>query len=168
MFSFKLKILTYRCFLGIISQLFYLWKHLLLYSSPNGPENRAKGKGFCRGCMCENGREEEGNAMKGKSVAEDVSPSWTPPDIQHNRDLGHVGPSRDMKLPPLLLLIKGWGRPTSAPTLPCTSGQGPPELQASSAPSPTSAAAGKPWANRWEAPSQAQGEALSGSYSSWQ
>ena len=58
--------------------------------------------------MCENGREEEGNAMKGKSVAEDVSPSWTPPDIQHNRDLGHVGPSRDMKLPPLLLLIKGW------------------------------------------------------------
>ena len=49
--------------------------------------------------MCENGREEEGNAMKGKSVAEDVSPSWTPPDIKHNRDLGRVGPSRDMKLP---------------------------------------------------------------------
>ena len=50
--------------------------------------------------MCENRHEEEGNGIKEKSVAEDVSPSWTPPDIKHNPDLGHVGPSKDMKLPP--------------------------------------------------------------------
>lgn len=169
MFSFKLKILTYRCFFGITSQLFYLWKHHRLYSSPRGPENRAKGKGFCGGVhvwkqawgrrkwdkrkVCSRGR-----VTKLDTTRHQAQPRSGP----RGAIQGHEAPPR------LPLRIKGWGRPTSAPTLPCISGQCPRELQASPVPSATSAAAGKPRANRWEAPSQAQGAALSGSYSSWQ
>ena len=170
MFSFKLKIPTYRCFFGITSQLFYLWK-LLLYSSPSAPENRAKGKGFCGGCRCENRREEEGSVMKAKVSSggrvTKLDTAWYQAQLRSGPRAaiqGHEAPSRL----PLPLLIKGWGHPTSAPTLPCISGQCPRELQARSAPVPTSAVAGKPQADRWEAPSPAQGEALSASYSSWQ